>query len=220
MESDSSWIGQGCRFNFTLRHVKLCASLELDMPCMLRVTNLLFDYWDKPLFHDVAFSLASGAALHVQGPNGAGKTTLLKLLAGLLHPLEGSISYEGRCAYVGHKNGVNTRLTPREHLRFDVGLHDEQAINAALTRLALQDVQDTPLGLLSSGQKRRGGLLRLLDSNTKLWLLDEPLVGLDKAGMQVLGALLCEHLDQGGMLVFTSHQPLPFKLSNLEVLCL
>jgi heme exporter protein A len=188
------------------------------MPCMLRVTNLTFDYWDKPLFHDVAFSLTSGAALHVQGPNGVGKTTLLKLLAGLLHPLEGSISYQGTRAYVGHKNGVNTRLTPREHLRLDVGLQDETSINAALTRLALQEVQDTPVGLLSSGQKRRVGLLRLLDSNTKLWLLDEPLVGLDTAGMEILGTLLSEHLAQDGMLVFTSHQPLPFTLPNLQVL--
>ncbi len=187
---------------------------------MLRVRHLTFDYWDKPLFDDVSFSLTAGAALHVQGPNGAGKTTLLKLLAGLLHPLEGSIQYEGICTYVGHKNGVNTRLTPREHVHLDLGVCDDFDIDKALTHLSLQTLHDTPIGFLSSGQKRRVGLLRLLTSNNMLWLLDEPLVGLDKAGIDVLGKLLSRHVSRGGMLVFTSHQALPFTLPNQEVLSL
>ncbi|MCH9757302.1 MAG: heme ABC exporter ATP-binding protein CcmA [Gammaproteobacteria bacterium] len=179
---------------------------------MLHVTDLVFDYPDKRLLQDVSFSVKKGIALHVKGENGAGKTTLLKLLAGLLHPLSGKISFGDQLCYVGHQHGVNMRLTPSEHMRFDLGVTDEKLLIKLLTRLNLQDICDMPSGLLSAGQKRRVGLLRLLVAKAELWLLDEPLVGLDDAGMQVLTDLIKQHLNQNGSIVLTSHQALPFGL--------
>ena len=179
---------------------------------MLYVTDLVFDYSDKLLLQGVHFSVKKGVVLHVKGENGAGKTTLLKLLSGLLHPLSGEITYKGKLCYVGHQNGVNTRLTPSEHLRFDLGVVDDVLLDDMLSCLALSDVHDKPCGLLSAGQKRRVGLLRLLAETAELWLLDEPLVGLDEAGMQVFSDLIKQHLKQNGSIVLTSHQALPFNL--------
>jgi heme exporter protein A len=181
---------------------------------MLQVTRLTFDYSDKLLLQSVDFSVKSGTVLHVKGKNGVGKTTLLKLLAGLLYPIEGEIIYKGKRCYVGHQNGVNIRLTPDEHVRLDLGVTDDKLLNKALTRLNLNTVRDMPCGLLSAGQKRRMGLLRLLITDAKLWLLDEPLVGLDEASIQILGELIKAHLKQKGSVVLTSHQALNFDLNT------
>jgi len=192
---------------------------------MLNVHGLQFDYGDKPLLQDVSFSLEAGAVLHIKGANGAGKTTLLKLLAGLLCPTEGKINYTTKnkkhICYVGHKAGVNARLTPREHARLDLESNlSDTAIHDALVRLKLHDVQDTLCGLLSAGQRRRAGLLQLLSSNALLWLLDEPLVALDQASVKILGDTLLAHLKAGGGVVLTSHQSLPFDFPVLKELVL
>lgn len=190
---------------------------------MLNVRALQFDYGDRALLQNINFSLEAGAVLHIKGANGAGKTTLLKLLAGLLHPAAGQINHKNKqhVCYVGHKPGVNLRLTPREHVRLDLSTNlSKLGIDRALQRLRLADIQDTPCGLLSAGQRRRVGLLQLLNSDALLWLLDEPLVALDQANMQILGDVLLTHVGTGGAVVFTSHQPLPFDFPVLQELVL
>ncbi len=179
---------------------------------MLHVTDLAFDYQDKRLLQNISFSVKRGVILHVKGENGAGKTTLLKLLAGLLQPISGEITCKEPVAYVGHQNGVNMRLTPKEHMRCDLKVTDDVVMNALLMRLHLHTVRDVPCALLSAGQKRRVGLLRLLVLSTKLWLLDEPLVGLDEAGMQIFSDMIKSHLSKAGSVILTSHQLLPFAL--------
>jgi len=190
---------------------------------MLDVQGVQFDYGDKPLLKNVNFVLDAGAFLHIKGANGAGKTTLLKLLAGILHPTEGNIKYKNKqhVCYVGHKTGVNTYLTPREHARFDFAPNlSDASIDAALVRLRLHDLQNIPCGLLSAGQRHRVGLLQLLNTKALLWLLDEPLVALDQKSMDVLGHILLTHVRVGGAVICTSHQPLPFDFPIFQELVL
>ncbi len=179
---------------------------------MLHVTDLTFDYSDKILLQKVFFSVSKGSVLHVKGENGSGKTTLLKLLAGLIKPHSGEIVCQGTFCYVGHQNGVNLRLTPLEHVHLDLNITSHEQCDEMLQKMALREVQDKPCGLLSAGQKRRVGLLRLLATKADLWLLDEPLVGLDEASLQLFSVLTQEHLKQSGSIVLTSHQNLPFEL--------
>lgn len=196
---------------------------------MLDVRDLGFDYPLKPLLHGVRFTLLPGNLLHVQGGNGAGKTTLLKLLAGLLLPTEGSIFYGGqdiqddRAAYqqsfgfVGHKTGVSRLLTVQEQVRFDrdfFGL--ECPIDEVLASFALDGLGDIPCGLLSVGQRRRVGLLRLFFSSAPLWLLDEPFVGLDKDATALFMGYVKKHLAEQGMVIMTSHQTLPFSKDTYQ----
>ena len=181
---------------------------------MLQVRNLSFDDVEHSVLQQIDFSIKSGCLLHVKGENGAGKTTLLKLLAGLLHPLEGGIICQESVCYLGHQNGVNMRLTPEEHIRFDLGVHDFKKADEMLAYFNLDAVRDRPCGLLSAGQKRRVGLLRLLATDAKLWLLDEPLVGLDEVNTKALGACLKAHLQHKGSVILTAHHTLPFTLDS------
>ncbi len=196
---------------------------------MLDVQALSFDYLDKPLLHKVQFSLAAGQLLHLRGANGVGKTTLLKLLAGLLQPNEGEIIYKGHAinqdliayqrqlCYVGHKTGLHPLLTVRENCYFDPHW-GRGALTFAqmLADFGLQDLADEPCYLLSAGQRRRVSLLRIRMTDANLWLLDEPFVALDANAAQALMVCLEGHLAQGGQVILTSHQALPFRQTYQE----
>ncbi|MCW0218579.1 MAG: cytochrome c biogenesis heme-transporting ATPase CcmA, partial [Prosthecobacter sp.] len=191
--------------------------------------SLSFDYDDKPLLQGVHFSLAAGQLLHLRGDNGSGKTTLLKLLAGILSPRRGSLmwdqqnvhdnmaAYQRNLCYVGHKPGLSPQLTVRENCLYDLhwsrSKHD---LNTLLTQFSLNDMADTPCYQLSAGQQRRVALLRLAMTDARLWLLDEPLVALDHDAIQGLTTCLQAHLAEGGIIIMTSHQPLPDSLQQHE----
>jgi heme exporter protein A len=80
----------------------------------------------------------------------------------------------------------------------------------------LEEVLDVPCALLSAGQQRQAGLLRLWASQARLWLLDEPLVALDERAMSVLLAKMAEHRTTGGAILMTSHQDLPLNPANYQ----
>lgn len=200
---------------------------------MLDVINLNFDYSEKPLLQGVEFSVNPSSLLHLRGKNGAGKTTLLKLLAGLLYPTQGEIHFQGRpiwdnlaeyhqnLCYVGHKTGVSQLLTVREHCLFELQQKSWCAnLDELIKRFSLQGLEDVSCSLLSVGQRRRVGLLRILMSKASLWLLDEPLVGLDQAAVSLLIKFFHEHLDTGGQIILTSHQDVPLKGRDHQDYCL
>ncbi len=181
---------------------------------------------DRTVFTGLSFHLAPGDALLVKGPNGAGKSSLLRMVAGLMRPWGGHLLWDGvaveeepeiqgaRSHYVGHHDAVKPVLSVAENLRFwgRMAGSDRRAlpdhVRAALTRLGLWDLRDLPGRFLSSGQRRRLNLARLLVAPRPLWLLDEPTVGLDKANIAVVEILLAEHRAAGGMVMVSTHTPL------------
>ncbi|MFZ2627915.1 MAG: cytochrome c biogenesis heme-transporting ATPase CcmA [Rugosibacter sp.] len=193
------------------------------MAAMLKVSGLACSRGERRLFADVSFALEAGEWLHVQGENGAGKTSLLRLLVGLSPADAGEIYWRGVMAsesdfhrdllYLGHHAAVKDDLTPLENLRLSAaldGVHlGEEAALAALVRLGLRGREALPVRVLSAGQKRRVLLARLLTRPAALWVLDEAFNALDSGAVQLLGALVGEHLARGGLAVLTSHQPLP-----------
>lgn len=192
---------------------------------MLSVTHLSCDRGERRLFSGLGFELAPGEWLHVQGENGAGKTTLLRALVGLSHPAEGEIRWKGspihelgdeyrrEMLYLGHHGAVKEELTPLENLELAAALDgrcldDRQAITT-LHRFGLKGREELPVRFLSAGQKRRVLLARLVTRNATLWVLDEPFTALDVKAVEMLSALIGEHLAQGGMAILTSHQAMP-----------
>ena len=189
---------------------------------MLDVIELDFDYQEQPLLKKVTFHLSEGGLIHLRGANGAGKTTLLKLIAGLYSPSQGQIqftgqnieknlqAYQGQLCFVGHKTGINPYLSLRENCVFDIhyGLK-KNTINELAEIFKLENHLDTLCGLLSAGQRRQVGLLRLWMSDAKLWLLDEPLVALDDAALSIIMAKIESHRLGGGAVLLTSHQSIP-----------
>lgn len=192
---------------------------------MLEAINLGYEYDGRYLFNGLHFSLGQGQLLLITGANGSGKTTLLKILAGLILPAEGDIGWQqqaihhDRCRfnvdllYLGHRTGIAPLLTPFENLHFlqNLSLPASAAdITEALTAVGLAAHIHTPCYLLSAGQQRRAALARLWLTKAKLWILDEPLTALDQQGIALIEQHLLRHLQQKGMLILTSHQPLLF----------
>jgi heme exporter protein A len=180
----------------------------------LRVEKLAIVRGDRTLVDGLSFGVAPGEVLHLQGRNGAGKTSLLETLSGLRPPAGGRIEGLPEASaqhWLGHKNALNPVLTPVENLRFWCALHGgvaENDVDAALSRVGLKAQRRRSCGQLSTGQRRRAALARLIAVRRPWWFLDEPLAGLDAAGLSLFAELLDEHLAQGGATVITSHQPL------------
>lgn len=200
---------------------------------MLEVSALTFDYADKPLLNNLNLIVKPHEFCHIQGKNGVGKTTFLKLLAGILAPLTGNIIYKGHSietdrlnyqnnlCYVGIKPGISMNLTVQENCFFD--LHWDPSfthqLDSFLIFFGLKGFEKERCAYLSTGQQRRVALLRLAFTKAKLWLLDEPLVGLDEKMINSLMILFKNHLQQGGQIVLTSHQTLPIEgVSKVEYL--
>jgi len=176
----------------------------------------------RDLFAGLNLSLKAGDLLRVEGPNGSGKTSLLRILAGLAQPAEGEVlwddlvissldsDYRNQLLYLGHKPAIKYELTPRENLTFAGHLadfSDRQSIDAALEQLGLYGFEDILCAHLSAGQKRRVALSLLMLSQAKVWILDEPYTSLDVAAVAFLEQQFQRHLESGGILLLTSHQP-------------
>lgn len=194
-----------------------------DNAAALSVEGLACERDERVLLEGLGFALASGELLLVEGENGAGKTSLLRLLCGLAEPAQGRVLWRGRALadcrgeyaaelfYLGHLSGVKLDLSPEENLGFAAGLRQGVAaaeIAAALAQVGLYGYEDQPARTLSAGQRRRVALAGLCLTRAPLWILDEPFTALDKAGIAWLQGRLAAHLDGGGLVIMTTHQPL------------
>ena len=176
---------------------------------------------ERLVFGGLSFSAKSGDAVMLRGRNGAGKSSLLRLMAGLVAPHSGDLRWNGeniaedrtghhaRTHYLGHQDAIKPVLTVRDNLRLWGqlrGVHDlEPAIDRALTALQIHHLARVTGRYLSSGQKRRTALARVLIGQSDLWLLDEPTVGLDRESCAELAQLITEFRGRGGIVVYSTH---------------
>ncbi len=189
--------------------MKRLLSLEVRSLCCIRD--------DRVLFENLSFCLFSGQALLLEGQNGSGKSSLLKILCGFREPDAGEVLWCGvdlnndsffeQMAYVGHLDGVKKELTVLENLKIAgaLGKPGHYSIEETLERVHLSGYDDVLVQSLSAGQKRRLSLARLLITDNKLWILDEPFTSLDKEGIAIFEALMVDHIAREGMVVLTSH---------------
>ncbi|RIZ68563.1 MAG: cytochrome c biogenesis heme-transporting ATPase CcmA [Methylococcales bacterium] len=191
--------------------------MDLKETVRLQAKQLTCIRDDRVLFAGLSFELNAGHVLLLEGKNGSGKTSLLRILCGFREPDEGELlwggdsindgQYHADMAYVGHLDGVKKELTVFENLKVSLalGVPGRYSILDALTRVNLANYDDVLVQALSAGQKRRLSLARLLITDNKLWILDEPFTSLDKQGIALIETLMIEHCATGGMIVLTSH---------------
>ena len=197
---------------------------------LLQINNLACIRNDRVLFEHLNLSLCAGQMLLVEGHNGCGKTSLLRILTGLKLADEGEIlwcgetieqlaaEYYEQVSYVGHHDGVKRELTCLENLRLvqAMGKPSGVELDDALDRVNLYRYGDSLMGSLSAGQKRRLALSRLIVTEAKLWILDEPFTSLDKNSMTNFEAIFEKHLTQQGVIVMTSHHDIDMVNSDVQ----
>lgn len=197
---------------------------------MLSCQNLRAIRGEKLLFDHLGFSLKPGAALLLRGVNGSGKSTLLRMLAGLMPPSAGNVTWQGKpvaanadysgaMQYIGHHNALKPELSVYDNVQYWAALKDtEMLVPAAMQFFGLWAMAEMPLGQLSAGWQRRVALARLLAVPSIVWLLDEPASNLDAEGVEMLDGLIATRLKQGGIVVLSTHaEQAPKQASSLMI---
>jgi heme exporter protein A len=187
-------------------------------PARLSATDLACRRGERLLFRGLTFALNEGEALQLVGPNGTGKSSLIRILAGLLKPYAGTVACNRQAALLDERLALDGHLPLGRALRFweriDGGGYGPEPTAA----LGLAPLLDVPVRFLSTGQRKRAAILMSNARQAGLWLLDEPLNGLDRQAAEDFQQHVAGYCARGGIAVIASHQP--FAVPGLRQLAL
>ncbi|WP_033073710.1 heme ABC exporter ATP-binding protein CcmA [Sphingopyxis sp. MWB1] len=174
---------------------------------LLRLEQIASIRGERLLFEGVSLSLARGEALWLRGPNGAGKSSLIRIIAGLLRPAAGEVERRGRMAMIDEVNALDGERPLRRALDFWARIDgiDGPMVARAMGAMGLEALADVPVAMLSTGQRKRAAMARVIASSAPLWLLDEPGNGMDERAQARLVAAIAAHRAGGGAVVLASH---------------
>jgi len=173
--------------------------------CRLVAKNIACRRGDRILFRGLSLSLDAGQIVHVAGPNGIGKSSLIRILAGLLRPYAGTVERAGGLALSDERLALDGHQTLENALGFWRKIDRSQGPAADY---GLANLLDVPVRFLSTGQRKRAALARIGASGAAIWLLDEPLNGLDQHWSCMAQVAINAHCSAGGAVLIASHQPL------------
>lgn len=190
----------------------------------IRSVQLGKSYHYYQVLKEVSFEVAEGECYALLGPNGAGKTTLLKVLATLQRPTLGRfevLGYDGvqermkvraLLHLVGHGSYLYDELNAVENIRFAMALYGktpaDREIKLALDRVGIGAFADLRTRAYSMGMKKRLAVAKAILLRPKVLLLDEPYASLDENGMKMVNQFIHELTQQGGAVLFTTHDRL------------
>jgi ABC-2 type transport system ATP-binding protein len=198
---------------------------------LLSVRNLTKYYKNTLALDGISFSVADGEIVGLVGPNGAGKTTALRCITGIVQLTSGEIAVDGvslksseqeakrRLAFVPEVPNPYEMLTVAEHLRFIAMAYNtvnvfEERSEQLLRRFDLYDRRDDIVLSLSKGMKQKLAVVCALVHNAKVFLFDEPLIGIDPKGAHELKEVIVESKLDGNSILISTHM-----LDTAEKLC-
>ena len=174
---------------------------------------------DRLLFRRLSLELNAGQALHVTGANGVGKTTLIRTLAGLTAPFSGALETHGAIGLLDERAGLDPDANLGAAIDFWNRIDGARGDGCeTLAALGLDRLLDIPVRYLSTGQRKRAAMAVLINRAAPIWLLDEPLSGLDANGIALVTAQILNHLENGGLALIASHQQV--EIASLRMLAL
>ena len=199
---------------------------------MLLINNLSFSRNKTKIFENLNLSLNNKGMMQIKGKNGSGKTTFLKVILNILEPESGEIIWKGKnikknifdfynqTTFIMDNNTSTRELSVQDNINFWKGLSSSKLNNdeifKLLKKLDIEQYYKTRVMLLSSGERKKLELLRLILEQKKLWVLDEPFNHLDDLSIEILNQTFIDHINSDGMILFASHfNP---NISNLETL--
>jgi heme exporter protein A len=174
----------------------------------LRLENVAVVRGNRIVLGGISLTASAGDVIWVRGANGCGKSTLLRLIAGLLPLLSGRIEVDGRVALADESTALDASLSVEKALRFwsDMDGASTATRDLAMTAMDLVALADIPVRFLSTGQRKRANLARVIASGAPIWLLDEPYNGLDSASCARLDQAILKHSATGGATLVAAHQ--------------
>ena len=201
---------------------------------MLLINNLSFSRNETKIFENLNLSLSNKKIIQIKGRNGSGKTTFLKVILNILEPNNGEIIWKGKnikknifdfynqTTFIMDNNTSTRDLSVEDNINFWKGLSSSKLNNEEifelLNKLNIEKYYKTKVMYLSSGERKKLELIRLILEQKKLWVLDEPFNHLDDLSIEILNQTFLDHANNDGMILFASHyDPM---INNLETLVL
>ena len=185
------------------------------------------------IFSDVSISYNDGDIGIIMGPNGCGKTTLIRSICGIQGLDEGQVlldkidikhhdnNYMDKIIYIGHKNSLNNDFSVYENLEY-LSAFDSSSkinkINEAMKYFDIYKYRNYMVSEISEGNKKKVSLARLLISQKKVWILDEPLSYLDDTAVNIFTNLVLNHQKKGGITIASTHYDFSKNINNVKYL--
>ena len=185
------------------------------MSSLLSVRNLTKKYNYFPALSNISFDLESGRIVGLHGPNGSGKTTLIKTICGLLQPEEGGVLVMGNpvgveskkvISYLPDSTYLGTGMTVREIINYFKDFYadfDETRAYDMLAKLGIN--ASTRLKTMSKGTKEKVQLILVMSRRARLYILDEPIAGVDPAARDYILNTIISNYDRESSILISTH---------------
>lgn len=182
----------------------------------IEINDVSVSRGNQLLFKNLTSTITNHDVVIVRGDNGIGKTSLLEAISGLLTYSSGKIkflisekrsSFKNLIAYQPSSSYCKTLLTINEELTFWANIHNNSSlVDDILKFVNLQGVFNLQTQSLSTGQRKRLEIAKVIITQKPIWIFDEPYAGMDDNGVELIDTVLKEHISRGGIVILASHK--------------